>query len=87
MRTLSIQECNISGGSDATPLAIFSTVNLGSTIFGAATGAFYSAGQAIAIQQPYYMLANIGLGGILGSFMGTIIGTTAVIGYFHQYNS
>ena len=86
MRALEITELyQVAAGAHASaiePLAIFTTINLSTTLIGATLGGLSSAAQSIASQQPYYMLANIGLGGMLGTFLGTTLGVVAVLGYY-----
>ncbi|MCS5708148.1 hypothetical protein CC99x_004450 [Candidatus Berkiella cookevillensis] len=86
MRALEIIELDqVSAGADTSaiePLTIFTTINLSTTLVGATLGGLSSAAQSIASQQPYYMLANIGLGGILGAFLGTTLGVVGVLGYY-----
>ncbi|MGE4350131.1 MAG: hypothetical protein AB7D28_10230 [Candidatus Berkiella sp.] len=84
MRALEIIELeHVSAGAGVIePLTIFTTINLSTTLVGATLGGLSSAAQSVASQQPYYMLANIGLGGILGAFLGTTLGVVAVLGYY-----
>lgn len=97
MRCLAVGECSIvnggylscaendasSMGFNATPIALFSTINLTTTLTGATLSGMMSSGTSIATQAPYYLLANIGLGGILGAFLGTTLGIVSVLGYYY----